>query len=125
MGAKGLTPEGLRSLGCTQSQATSWLGGHRQPKVGDIVKIAQWLEVPEGYLLGSPSELDGLDFDQAAARASLAFFFLAEGSKLAPNTRQIFEQYAESQGAPKTVDQWRKLLRDFFLPIVRYADETK
>ena len=79
--------------------------------------------MPEGYLLGSPSELDGLDFDQAAARASLAFFLQAEGAKLPPNARQIFEQYAESQGAPKTVEQWRRLFRDFFLATVRYAQE--
>lgn len=122
MKVKGLKRKDFQTLGFGKSRSDSWLAGTRQPPADAGFKIAEWLQVPADYLYGRLSPLlDPLPFEQVAARASLDLFLQEDRDRIPRVAHDLYEQFARSPVAPRTLDGWRALAKDIVEPSFQFA----
>ena len=97
--------------GLKQASVYEWLRGESEPRGNALSKLAQALEVSTDYLLGSDPMYNELTSEQVAATESLRLCLRHLGIGPAHPDYLLYQELAGGDGAPKTVNGWRDLIR--------------
>lgn len=109
--AKGwVKTELIARSGLKQASVYEWLRGESEPRGHALSKLAQALEVSTDYLLGSDPTYHVLSPEEVVARESLRLCLRERGIGPAHPDYLLYQEIATSDGAPKTVKEWRDLI---------------
>jgi hypothetical protein len=73
-------------------------------------------------LFGLAADLESVPVWKVATRSSLDLFLKSEAS-IPLEARPIFENYAESLGAPRRSQHWRELYERLFVPATLFGQQ--
>lgn len=96
--------------GLKQASVYEWLRGESEPRGEALSKLGRALEVSTDYLLGADPSYDELAPAQVAAHESLRLCLRNLGIGPTHPDYLLYQELADSEGAPKTVVGWHDLI---------------